>query len=341
MAQDDNRYHVSSETGASWDFRSRPQNEFRPTPLLHCLLLPFTCGNPLCLTETYDSARCPSLRSREGAAAEDQDHGDDGDRSRSGRTGVDVPQLARGAQCGQVLRRAPAPGLRNRLCYLFQRSRLAKASAEIFSVHIRGLLSRLGTGRRVGSHQVPQNLRIGQHKRSWQRRGRSRGRCQRARRACPHVRAEIRQNADRVSVLDCVGRGPAYKSNPPLLESRNDGFRNGALNAMSRKWFLVLLGALSFAALSWSQDLGEWTDSYVKGLAPANHFRGTIAAERNGQVLVEKSYCAAVEEWQIPNSLETKFEIASLTKQFTAAAILQLADNGKIECRGSGQQVLP
>jgi len=110
---------------------------------------------------------------------------------------------------------------------------------------------------------------------------------------------------------------------------------------MSRKWFLVLLGALSFAALSWSQDLGEWTDSYVKGLAPAKHFRGTIAAERNGQVLVEKSYGAAVEEWQIPNSLETKFEIASLTKQFTAAAILQLADNGKIECRGSGQQVLP
>ena len=100
---------------------------------------------------------------------------------------------------------------------------------------------------------------------------------------------------------------------------------------MSSKWFLVLLGTLSFAAVSWSQDLGEWTDSYVRGLAPAKHFRGTIVAERNGQVLVEKSYGTAVEEWQIPNSVETKFEIASLSKQFTAAAILKLADSGKLD----------
>ena len=99
---------------------------------------------------------------------------------------------------------------------------------------------------------------------------------------------------------------------------------------MRRKWFLVLVGTLGFAALGWSQDLGEWTDSYVKDLAPAKHFRGTIVAERNGQVLVTKSYGMAVEEWQIPNSLQTKFEIASLSKQFTAAAILQLADSGKL-----------
>src|SRR3981081_1501348 len=99
---------------------------------------------------------------------------------------------------------------------------------------------------------------------------------------------------------------------------------------MISKWFLVLLGTLSIAALSWSQDLGGWTDSYVKGLAPASHFRGTIVAEQNGQVLVERSYGVAVEEWQVPNSPETRFEIASLSKQFTAAAILQLADSGKL-----------
>ena len=99
---------------------------------------------------------------------------------------------------------------------------------------------------------------------------------------------------------------------------------------MSSKWFLALLCTLRFAALSWSQDLGRWTNSYVEGLAPAKHFRGTILVERNGQVLVEKSYGTAVEEWQVPNSAETKFEIASLTKQFTATAILQLADAGKL-----------
>ena len=103
-----------------------------------------------------------------------------------------------------------------------------------------------------------------------------------------------------------------------------------ALFAMSSKRFLFLLGTLGCAALAWSQNLGEWTDSYVKALAPAKHFRGTIMVERNGQLLVHKNYGIAVEEWQIPVSSDTRFEIASLSKQFTAAAILQLVDSGKL-----------
>ena len=99
---------------------------------------------------------------------------------------------------------------------------------------------------------------------------------------------------------------------------------------MNLKCIFVLLATLSFATLSWSQDLSEWTDSYVRSLLPAKHFSGTIVAERGGKVLVEKSYGSAVEEWRIPNSPETKFEIASLSKQFTAAVILQLADAGKL-----------
>lgn len=94
--------------------------------------------------------------------------------------------------------------------------------------------------------------------------------------------------------------------------------------------FFCIVSILGLAALSWSQDFEEWTDSYISGLGPAKHFRGTILTERAGHVLVEKSYGTAVEEWQVPNSPQTRFEIASLSKQFTAAAILQLADNGKL-----------
>jgi CubicO group peptidase (beta-lactamase class C family) len=110
---------------------------------------------------------------------------------------------------------------------------------------------------------------------------------------------------------------------------------------MSSKWLLVPLCAISFAALCWCQDLAQWTDSYVKSLAPAKHFRGTIVAERNGQVLVRKCYGTAVEEWQVPNSAETKFEIASLSKQFTAAAILQLADASKLNVEDSVSKYYP
>jgi len=100
---------------------------------------------------------------------------------------------------------------------------------------------------------------------------------------------------------------------------------------MNVKWPLVFLSVVSFAAPCQSQDLGAWTDSYIKGLPTAQHFRGTIVAERNGHVLVEKSYGLAVEEWKVPNSPDTKFEIASVSKQFTAAAILQLVDSGKLQ----------
>jgi D-alanyl-D-alanine carboxypeptidase len=61
------------------------------------------------------------------------------------------------------------------------------------------------------------------------------------------------------------------------------------------KCIFVLLTALSFAPLSWSQDLSEWTDSYVRSLLPTKHFSGTIVAERDGKVLVEKSYGSAVQ----------------------------------------------
>jgi D-alanyl-D-alanine carboxypeptidase len=114
-----------------------------------------------------------------------------------------------------------------------------------------------------------------------------------------------------------------------------------SLNAMSSKWLLVLLCSISFPALCRCQDLGQWTDSYVKNLPAAKHFRGTIVAERNGQVLVRKCYGTAVEEWQVPNSAETKFEIASLSKQFTAAAILQLADASKLNIEDSVSKYYP
>jgi len=71
-------------------------------------------------------------------------------------------------------------------------------------------------------------------------------------------------------------------------------------------------------------------DTYVQHLPPAEHFRGNILVERDSVIILEKSYGLAVEGWNIPNTSRTRFEIASLSKQFTAAAILQLADAGKL-----------
>ena len=63
---------------------------------------------------------------------------------------------------------------------------------------------------------------------------------------------------------------------------------------------------------------------------PADRFSGTILVARHGVPIFRKAYGFANREWSIPNTLETKFRIASVTKQFTAAAILQLREQGNL-----------
>lgn len=82
-----------------------------------------------------------------------------------------------------------------------------------------------------------------------------------------------------------------------------------------------------------ANDLVSWTDSYLGSLPPPQHFRGNLLVERNGQILMKKSYGLADESWRVPNEPDGRFEIASLTKQFTAVAILQLAEAGKLSVR--------
>lgn len=69
-------------------------------------------------------------------------------------------------------------------------------------------------------------------------------------------------------------------------------------------------------------------------------FMGSILIVRQGKVLVDRSYGSANLEWQVANSAATKFRIASLTKQFTAASILLLAERGKLRLQDPVSQYL-
>ena len=59
-------------------------------------------------------------------------------------------------------------------------------------------------------------------------------------------------------------------------------------------------------------------------------FSGVVQVTQNGKVLFSKGYGMADWEQQVPNTLNTKFRIASLTKAFTAMAILMLQEQGKL-----------
>jgi CubicO group peptidase (beta-lactamase class C family) len=86
----------------------------------------------------------------------------------------------------------------------------------------------------------------------------------------------------------------------------------------------------SIAPTAAAQSFDSQANGYITQLANKNQFRGNVLVARNGKILFEKSYGNAIESWNVPNSTSTKFELASLTKQFTGAAILQLAQSGKL-----------
>ena len=63
-------------------------------------------------------------------------------------------------------------------------------------------------------------------------------------------------------------------------------------------------------------------------------FMGAVLVARGSDVILSKGYGSANLEWDIPNTPATKFRLGSITKQFTAAAILALIEDGTI---GGGQ----
>jgi CubicO group peptidase (beta-lactamase class C family) len=71
-------------------------------------------------------------------------------------------------------------------------------------------------------------------------------------------------------------------------------------------------------------------DKKLEQLVQQDHFCGAVLIAQKGKVRFQKGYGLANLEWAIPNTPQTKFRIFSLTKQFTAAAILLLQEQGKL-----------
>lgn len=77
-------------------------------------------------------------------------------------------------------------------------------------------------------------------------------------------------------------------------------------------------------------DLRSRVDAYMQAAVANDQFTGAILVARNGEALVDTAYGMASYELGVPNTPSTVFHIASMTKQFTAMAIIQLRDRGKL-----------
>jgi len=94
---------------------------------------------------------------------------------------------------------------------------------------------------------------------------------------------------------------------------------------------LGLSAVILVLALPLAAQTGARFDHQVLAYVHNGDFSGSVLVARDGRIVFEKSYGMANYEWGIANSEKTKFHIASVTKSFTAAAILQLERQGKLK----------
>jgi D-alanyl-D-alanine carboxypeptidase len=72
-------------------------------------------------------------------------------------------------------------------------------------------------------------------------------------------------------------------------------------------------------------------DAFIAGYAKEHNFNGTILVQKDGAIAYEKSFGLANIQLKAPDTNETRYKIASITKIFTAALVLQLQEQGRLD----------
>lgn len=94
----------------------------------------------------------------------------------------------------------------------------------------------------------------------------------------------------------------------------------------------LLYGSITIEAQAFKNNeaLKTKIDSYLNA-SVINGFSGSVLVAIKGEIILSKGYGWSDRKNKIPNKSSTVFNIGSVTKQFTASAILKLVEKGKIE----------
>ncbi len=80
---------------------------------------------------------------------------------------------------------------------------------------------------------------------------------------------------------------------------------------------------------------------YLNQLAREDFLSGAVLIAKGDKPLFTKAYGQANRSFAIPNRVDTKFNLGSITKIFTALAVLQLAERGKLSLDDAATKYLP
>jgi D-alanyl-D-alanine carboxypeptidase len=124
----------------------------------------------------------------------------------------------------------------------------------------------------------------------------------------------------------------------PIALHPSRSFRLGAGTVA----LLLLMGAAAAPAAD-PKPAGPTAaiDALLKGSYPADRPGAAVIVRKDGETLFERAYGMADLELGVPLRPDMVFRLGSITKQFTAAAILMLAEEGKLSLQDPIEKHLP
>jgi len=105
---------------------------------------------------------------------------------------------------------------------------------------------------------------------------------------------------------------------------------NTLKNIITKIYLLVILTLIITVNNSYCQSKADKIDKLMSTYNEYGNFNGSLLVAQNGKILYKKGFGLANMEWDIPNQVNTKHRLGSITKLFTSMLIVQLASEGKI-----------
>ena len=108
-----------------------------------------------------------------------------------------------------------------------------------------------------------------------------------------------------------------------------------------KKIAAVILTGLIISLNLFSQNTEYKINELIRAYAENGQFNGTILVKKGENIVYKNAFGLANREWDIPNTLDSKFLIGSIGKSITAFMTLILVNDGLIDLNATINEYIP
>ena len=144
-----------------------------------------------------------------------------------------------------------------------------------------------------------------------------------------------------VVALTSCGAPPAPATPTPLLRLAEPTATPAAIASPPALPTSLPPSSIASESAQAPSELTAELDAFLDSLVQRGQFSGVVLVARGDQVVFNQGYGAADRERNIPNTPQTRYRLGSVTKPFTALAILMLQAQGRLDVQDPICQYIP